>query len=104
VAKPKRARTERRDAERKLGKLAAERERMFVQGEGGSSARPFAVDSVSVIESRARSLPCPRCGGEQMVVDHAAVVVSGRRLRQVRLRCRRCASERFAWFEMALLN
>ena len=104
MAKPKRARTERREAARAGTKLAADRERLFQREEGGNAARPIDVDSAAVIEARAEGIPCPRCEGEQQVLEHLAVTVSGQRLREVRLQCRRCGSKRSMWFRIALPN
>lgn len=104
MAKPKRARTERRDAARQSAKLSADREKLFVREPGGNAAQPIEVDSASVIESRAEGTPCPRCDGEHQVTEHLAVTVDGHRLREVRLQCRKCGSRRSMWFRLALLN
>jgi hypothetical protein len=102
--KPKRPRTVRREAERRLLSLADDKERLFTLGPGGAPERPIAVDSVPVIEIRARAMPCPRCDGEHSVQDHAAVTVRGVRLREVRLACRGCGSRRSLWFVLPVLN
>jgi hypothetical protein len=103
--KPKRARTVRREAERAALALAHDRERLFALDPGGSPERPIDVAAVSVIELRARSVPCPRCDGEHSLEEHAAVVTEhGVRLRQARLLCRACGSRRSLWFRLPVLN
>ena len=102
--KPKRARTVRREAERAAVELARSRERLFVLEKGGAPERPIDVDAVTVIEPRAAAVACPRCNAEQRVEEHAAVVVNGTRLREVRLQCRACGSRRSLWFRLPVLN
>jgi DNA-directed RNA polymerase subunit RPC12/RpoP len=102
VAKPKRARTARREAARGFLKVAKDRERLFMSDAGGSSARPIDVETPSVVEVRARGVPCPLCGGEHEVVEHAAVMTESGSLREARLRCRRCGSKRSLWFRILL--
>jgi hypothetical protein len=104
VKKPKRPRTLRREAQRAAADLMAKRERLFVLGIGGSPERPIAVDAASVVETRAASIPCPRCAGQHRVVEHAAVVVQGVRLREARLACRECGAKRSLWFRLPILN
>jgi DNA repair exonuclease SbcCD ATPase subunit len=102
--KPKRSRTARREMERKVERLAKDRERLFGHEPGGSAERPIEVDSAAVVEVRARSVPCPTCGGEHDVNEHAAVTTRGDRLREVKLRCRRCGASRSLWFRLPVLN
>lgn len=102
--KPKRARTIRREAQRAAADLVAKRERLFELEAGGSPERPIDVDAASVVETRARSVRCPRCGGEHRVVEHAAVVVQGSRLREARLLCHQCGSRRSLWFRLPVIN
>jgi hypothetical protein len=100
MAKKPRPRAKRREAERGLTKLQAARERLFLLEPGGSPERPLAVSSAAVIEAQAESVPCARCDGKQDVVEHVAVTVGGVRLREVRLRCRQCATSRSLWFRI----
>mgnify|MGYP003444629667 CR=1 FL=1 len=103
--KPKRARTVRREAQREAAALADARERLYVLNPGGAPERPISVDAVSVIELRARSVPCPRCQGDQRVDEHKAVTTThGARLREVRLICRACGTRRSLWFQLPVLN
>ena len=105
AAKPKRARTVRREAARAVTELARDRERLFKLSPGGRPEGPIDVPSASVVELRAAAVPCPRCEGEQVVEEHAAVAAaSGERLREVQLRCRRCGSKRTMWFRLPVVN
>lgn len=107
MAKKPRPRTERREAERELGKLHAARERLFELQSGGSPERPLRVVSAAVIETQAESTPCPRCDGKLELVEHTAVTLptsgasSPTRLREVRLRCRQCGTLRSLWFRIS---
>jgi hypothetical protein len=100
MAKKTRPRSERRERERALSKLQNAREQLFRLELGGSAQRPLLVVSSAVVEAHAESVPCPRCDGKQGVLEHVAVTVSGARVREVRLRCRQCASERSMWFRI----
>lgn len=100
MAKKARTRTVRREAERELGKLQSARERLFQLELGGSAERPLMVSSAAVIEAHAESVPCPRCESKHEISEHAAVTVRGVRLRELRLRCRQCGSQRSLWFRI----
>ncbi|HVU04644.1 MAG TPA: hypothetical protein VHE30_22975 [Polyangiaceae bacterium] len=104
MAKPKRDRTARREAARAAVRDAKDREKLFLREPGGSAERAIVLESPSVVEPRARSVPCPLCGGEQEVVEHAAVSTDQGTLREARLKCRRCGSRRSLWFRVALPN
>jgi hypothetical protein len=104
MGKPKRPRTTRRELVRRLGKAADAAERLFSAAPGGSPEHPLEVHSPSVIESRARGIACPRCGGEHDVLEHAAVTVAGARLREARLVCRACGNRRSIYFRLPVLN
>ena len=98
---PKRGeRATRREQERALAKLRTDRERLFLLEPGGRPERPLEATSAAVIEAQATSKPCPRCGGSQEVVEHAALVHGGARLREAKLRCRQCGSTRSLWFKI----
>jgi len=101
---PKRSRTIRREAERRADALGRDRERLFAASTGGSAAHPVLVESASVVEARARAVPCPRCEGEHAVVEHASINGPFGRLREAKLRCRRCASTRSMFFRLPVLN
>jgi hypothetical protein len=102
--KPKRPRTVQREAARRFAALARDGERLFAGGPGGNPERPIDIDSAAVVEPRARSTPCPRCGGEHNVDEHAAVTRDNGRLREAKLRCRRCGTTRSLWFRLPIVN
>ncbi|HEX3597144.1 MAG TPA: hypothetical protein VHU80_18680 [Polyangiaceae bacterium] len=105
AARPKRARTARRESARAASQLSRDREKLSRLEPGGRPEAPLDVPSSSVIETRAAAVPCPRCDGTQVVEEHAAVTgPSGSRLREARLRCRRCGSQRSLWFRLPLPN
>ena len=95
------ARTERRAAERAADKLGRDREKLARLEAGGSPARPIDVESASQVEAHALGMPCLRCDGAQRLLEHAAEVVDGARLRVVRMQCARCGTRRDAWFHIA---
>jgi transposase-like protein len=98
---PKRGeRTVRREQERTRAKQQEDRERLFVLEPGGRPERPLEAHSAAVIETQATSVPCPRCGGGQEVVEHTALVHNGVRLRETKLRCRQCGTKRSLWFRI----
>jgi hypothetical protein len=94
------ARQKERKAERAREQLATDRERLFALEPGGSAARPLEVASASVVEAHGSSVPCPRCDGAQEALEHAAVTVNGARLRELRLRCRQCGTQRSMFFRL----
>ena len=100
MPKPKRSRTERREAERALRKEVVAREKLAASAPGGAPDRPIVVATVSVIESMARSTPCVQCGGELELRDHAAPAEFRGELRRVRGVCRQCHTPREIWFEI----
>jgi hypothetical protein len=65
---------------------------------GGSPSRPIRVASASVIESRAKAMPCPHCGGEYRILEHIRPVPE---LRQVDVACRHCSTPRTLWFAIS---
>jgi hypothetical protein len=95
-----------RQAVRRLEKLSTQRGKLATFDVGGSTENPIGVESSAVIEGKAGSYRCLECDNQLKVTTHDAVVVDGRRLREVGLRCRRCGAERRLWFriEGALLN
>ena len=95
--KPKRPRTERREAARALRKDIGARQRLVAAGPGGAADRPLLVASASVIEGRARSVPCIQCGGELDLRQHSAEDAT---LRLVKLVCRLCHAPRELWFKI----
>lgn len=74
------------------------REQLAELEAGGSPLRPIVVASLSVIEGRAASLPCPHCGGEYRILEHTRPVPT---LRRVDVQCRHCSTPRSLWFRIA---
>jgi len=98
---PKRSdRTIRRERERAENRLKEDRERLFALEPGGNPETPLAAASAAVIESHALSVPCPLCGANHELLEHSAHVRNGVRLREAKLRCRQCGSERSLWFKI----
>lgn len=104
-APAKRARTERREAERGAVKLAEARLKLAALEAGGSPERPIEVSSASIVEPHAAGLACAACGGTTRVEEHSAVTLpdaSGtpRSLRIARVRCTRCGITRDIYFRL----
>jgi transposase-like protein len=98
---PKRSdRTVRREQERALSRLREDRERLFALSAGGNPERPLEAASAAVIESHAQGVHCPQCGANHELLEHLAQVRQGVRLRETKLRCRQCGSERSLWFRI----
>jgi hypothetical protein len=98
---PKRSdRTVRREQARALTRLQRDRERLFALEPGGNVEHPLEATSAAVIEAHAISVPCPLCGSSQEVLEHSALIHHGVRLRETKLRCRQCGSQRSLWFKI----
>ncbi len=93
-----RRRTERRQGEREIERLVQARERLFAASDGGSREHPIEVASASLVEPRASSMECPRCGEKLRVRAHEAIPHGARTLRAVTVRCPACGSDRTLWF------
>lgn len=99
-----------REATRLEEKTATARQKLWLLEAGGSPGRPLEVKSAAVIESRATSTPCPRCGGELRVKEHEAKVLDeagrettgdrGTPLRVVTLACFQCGTRQRAFFRV----
>jgi hypothetical protein len=96
----KSARARRRAAARGEERVGELREQLFATQPSSSAERPLGVSSASVIEPHARALPCPRCEGALHVEEHSARTIGDRRLREVRVACRRCGARRSLWYEL----
>lgn len=107
----KRARTERREAQRAAVKLAEARAKLARLEAGGAPDRPIEVTSASVVEVHAAGLPCVACGAEgTRVEEHVAITAddegggpsrgAARHLRIARLRCPRCGVRREVYFRI----
>jgi hypothetical protein len=101
VSRPARPRKQRREEERTLRKQVERAERMADELSGGAPERPIDVTSASVIETKARAVPCVRCGGTlEPRADRASSTPRGV-LREVELACRLCHGRRTLWFRIA---
>ena len=96
----KRPRTARREAERAQRKNVHVREKLAASAEGGAPDRAIPVASASVVEGRARSVPCIQCGGELELRAHRAGDDPRGLLRVVSLVCRLCHTPRELWFRI----
>lgn len=100
----KRARTERREAERQRAKLRRDGLRLAALERGGAPDRPIELTSASVIEPHAASMPCAACGGVVRVISHEAksfeVASTPRRLRVVSVQCAACGVARDVFFDL----
>lgn len=97
------ARAARREAERAAVKLARDRERLAALEPGGAPERPIELTSASEVEVAARSMPCPRCGGEVRVDEHLAETVGAARLRIAKVSCPGCGLRRAVYFRLGAL-
>ena|SRR6185295_3496189 len=118
MAKPKRARTAKREAERAAVKDAKASLKLSALEAGGAADRPITVSSASVIEPQAASIPCAACGASVRVEEHRATggglgptqrspgtpERAEASLRIVRVRCPRCGVARELYFRIAQLN
>lgn len=100
MSKPKRARTERRIAERSAVKDAKAGLRLAALEAGGAADRPIVVHTAAVIEPQASSMPCAACGGGARVEEHRAES----NLRVVTVRCAQCGVKRDVYFRIAQPN
>lgn len=100
MAKKPRARTERRERERAAKQIFADRKKLATLVTGGAPERPFVVETSSVIDGRARSLPCPLCESELQWQEQTAERVNGEILRATHMICTRCHAPHTFWFRI----
>ncbi len=98
--KAKRPRSQQREKQRALGKLAQKLDALVVESPGGSAERAIAVISASVIDGKARGFRCGRCEGELELKDHQAEFRGRIQLRYVDLVCKACFHPRRVWFSL----
>lgn len=87
-----------RDAEAEAREAEHLRSRREARMPGGSPEYPIEVASAAVIEPRACSLPCPRCGSPAHVDEHAVDGHGKQRLRVTQMRCGTCGHRRPLYF------
>ena len=97
---PRRARSERRQAEREAKKQIRGRERLAATAEGGAADRPVVVTSASVVEAKARSTPCPQCGGTLDLQRDGVAPGGDAHLRVMEMICRVCHAPRSLYFRV----
>ena len=95
-----RSRTIARNLEREQHKLQQDKLKLAELSEGGAAQRPIAVESASVVESRASSLPCVVCDYGCHVLNHEALTDGGERLRRLEVGCSRCGTRRYLYFRV----
>src|SRR3954447_13241618 len=101
MSKKGRPRTDRRVRERAARQLVRDRQKLAALERGGAADRPIEVPSTSVIPVRARSMPCPLCGGTLRIDDESAESRDGRLLHAAHVSCASCAVARTLWFTVA---
>jgi hypothetical protein len=101
MAKKGRPRTERRVRERAARQIVRDRQKLAALETGGSRERPIDVVSSSVIPVRARSIPCPLCGGSLRLDEETAESSVGKQLRGAHMTCVRCGVARVLWFSLS---
>jgi hypothetical protein len=87
-----------RRAEAEVREAEHLRSRREARMPGGSPGHPIEVASPAVIEPRAASLPCPRCGSPAHVDEHVVEAHDEQRLRVTRMRCGTCGHRRPLYF------
>ena len=90
-------RTARRIDDRAARALVRDREKLAALSPGGARAHPIEVTSAAVVEVRVGALPCPQCGGEYRIKEHASVEAG---LRRLDVKCNLCGTPRTLWFRL----
>jgi hypothetical protein len=100
-----RKRTVAREAARQLGRITKnalrDRERLAQLEAGGTPEHPIVVVSASLVEPKARALPCIACGAAVRLEDHAAKTIRGAALRLAHTSCAMCEHERTIYFTIS---
>jgi hypothetical protein len=104
MAKPKRARSQRREADGEVRKFREGAKKLYEAEPGGAPDRPVTVSAASQVEPDAESVRCPFCRAGVRLLGHDAIVHEGRRLRKVALECRACHAGWTRFYTLALLN
>jgi len=77
-----------------------EQERLARLEPGGTPERALPIESPAEVEVIAGATPCPLCGGTLRLVEHAAEVLAGIRVRVAHLTCTRCGTARARYFRL----
>lgn len=104
MAKPKRARSERRAADGEVRKFREGAKKLYEAEPGGAPDRPVTLSAASQVEPDAEAVRCPYCRAGVRVLAHEAVEHQGRRLRKVALECRACHAGWTRFYTLALQN
>ena len=102
MPRPPRPRRQQREQQRALRKTVRQLERLAAELPGGSPERPIEVASASVVETKARAIPCVQCEAIEMELrgDRATSTARGV-LRALEMVCRQCHAARAIWFRVA---
>ena len=102
MPRPPRPRRQQREQQRALRKTVRQLERLAAELPGGAPERPIEVASASVVETRARAIPCVQCDAIEMELrgDRATSTTRGI-LRELEMVCRQCHAGRAVWFRVA---
>jgi hypothetical protein len=102
MPRPPRPRRQQREQQRVLRKTVRQLERLAGELPGGAPERPIDVASASMVDTKARVLPCIQCAATEMELrDDRATSTSRGVLRETTMICRRCHATRVAWFRVA---
>jgi hypothetical protein len=102
MSRPPRPRRQQREKQRALRKSVRQLERLAAELPGGSPERPIDVASASVVDTKARAVPCVQCEAIEMELrgDRATSTARGV-LRELAMICRQCHAARAVWFRVA---
>jgi hypothetical protein len=100
VSPPRKPRAQRRAESRRDAKVVRDRERLAALEAGGTPERPIEVVSASLVEPKARAMPCPVCGASVRVEDHTARTLQGAPRRMAHVVCPMCRHARVVYFSI----
>jgi hypothetical protein len=103
MSRPPRPRRQQREQQRALRKSVRQLERLAAELPGGSPGRPIDLASASVVETKARAIPCVQCDALEMELrgDRATSTPRGV-VRELAMVCRQCHTARTIWLRIAL--
>jgi hypothetical protein len=100
MASPRKRSVAREDA-RRIAQGLRDRERLARLEAGGTPDHPIVVVSASLVEPKARALPCIACGAAVRIEEHAAKTIQGVALRLAHTSCAMCEHERTIYFAIS---
>lgn len=99
--RPVRTRTIKRQARAENDRWVQAKRRLLELEPGGAPERPIDVTTAALVEPKAKSVTCPRCGELFAVDEHEAHADHEHgRLREAKLRCTVCGERRSLWFRI----